>query len=258
MDMTGFPDGTQMVGRIGAILRSVSRHMPDGVATATVAGDCGIPRPTVHRLLASLAAQGFIDRDSETARWFLGPEFYLMGAAAAARFDVADVARDTVRLIARETGESSFFSVRRGDENVCVIREEGSFPLRSFVLYEGVRFPLGVASGGLAILSFLPDTEVASYLARVDLATVYGSAHSATELRERIALTRKRGYATNPALIVEGSWGMAAAVFNALNEPQWALCVTGVESRFTPARRRRIGGLLVEQAHLLTRRILQR
>lgn len=258
MDMDSRPDGAQMVGRIGAILRSVSQGMPAGASTAAVTKECGIPRPTVHRLLVSLSGQGFVDRDSGSGRWFLGPELYLMGAAAAARFDVADLAADTVRLIARETGESAFFSVRRGDENVCIIREEGSFPLRSFVLYEGVRFPLGVASGGLAILSFMPDAEVDAYFGRVDLVERYGVAHSVEALRDRIALTRQVGYATNPALLVEGSWGMAAAVFNARNEPQWALCVTGVESRFTPERRHRLGGLLLEQAHVLTGRIKER
>lgn len=42
---------------------------------------------------------------------------------------------------------------------MCLLREEGSFPVRSFVLHEGVRFPLGVASAGTAILAFLPEDE---------------------------------------------------------------------------------------------------
>ena len=42
---------------------------------------------------------------------------------------------------------------------MCVLREEGCFPVRSFVLHEGVRFPLGVASAGTAIMAFLPPEE---------------------------------------------------------------------------------------------------
>ena len=59
------------------------------------------------------------------------------------------------RRLAVRTEESAFLSVRRGDETVCLIREDGAFPIRSFVLSEGVRFPLGVASAGLAILAAL-------------------------------------------------------------------------------------------------------
>jgi DNA-binding IclR family transcriptional regulator len=71
-------------------------------------------------------------------------------------------------------------------------------------------------------------------------------------VRHRIALTRETGYAVNPALILEGSWGMGAAVFDAAGRPAWALSLTGVESRFRPDRRPELGRLLLEQAHHVT------
>ena len=59
----------------------------------------------------------------------------------------------------------------------------------------------------------------------------------------------------NPALIVEGSWGMGAAVFDRSGRPAWALSLTGVETRFKPQRHPELGTLLLEQAHLLSGRI---
>ena len=107
-----------------------------------------------------------IDRDAKNGRWLLGPEMYLLGAVAANRYDVSGQARDVVNRLAAETGESAFLSARRGDETVCILSAEGSFPLRSHVLREGIRFPLGVASAGLAILSHLPAREVDDYFSR--------------------------------------------------------------------------------------------
>src|SRR3546814_7945070 len=95
-----------------------------------------------------------------------GPELFLMGTVAASRYDITATARGIVRSLAVRTEESAFLSVRRGDETVCLLREEGSFPIRSFVLSEGVRFPLGVASAGLAILAFLPPHDVDAYFER--------------------------------------------------------------------------------------------
>jgi DNA-binding IclR family transcriptional regulator len=155
-----------VVGRIGQVLRTVSGAMPRGIGSTDVARATGLARPTAHRLLASLAAEGFLDHDSKAGRWHLGPELYLMGSVAAERYDITDLAREHVRALAEETGESAFLSARRGDETVCVLRQDGSFPIRSFVLYEGKRFPLGVASAGLAILSFLPQDAAERYLAR--------------------------------------------------------------------------------------------
>ena len=74
----------------------------------------GLARPTAHRLLTSLAAEGLVDRDARTGRWSLGPELYLLGAAAGNRYDITDRARDVVDELARVTGESAFLSARRG------------------------------------------------------------------------------------------------------------------------------------------------
>ncbi|PPF89585.1 IclR family transcriptional regulator [Subtercola sp. Z020] len=249
--------GAQLVSRVGRILRAVSEH-PEGLTAAAAAHATGFTRPTTYRLLASLAAEGFVDHDTARGRWFLGPELYLLGSLAADRYDITEAARESVRLIAQQTGESAFFSARRGSETVCLLREEGSFPVRSFVLFEGVRFPLGVASAGLAMLSFLPGAEVDDYLAGAALTERWGPRHSAPEIRDRIRATRETGYAVNPALILEGSWGMAAAVFDASGRPAWALSITGIESRFRPERQPELGRLLLDQAHEVGRRLAER
>ncbi|MET1039289.1 MAG: IclR family transcriptional regulator [Aeromicrobium sp.] len=251
--MVDVAKGPEVVGRVGSLLRAVGAHEPAGGSTTQLARHTTMARPTAHRLLSSLAREGLVDRDGETGTWHLGPELYLLGSSAAARYDVSDHARTVVVALARETGESAFLSARRGDETVCLLREDGSFPLRSHVLHEGIRFPLGVASAGLAILAHLPDRELEAYLDRCDLTSAWGEVHRTDALRRRVAETRAAGYATNPGLVVEGSWGMGAAVFDRSGSPAWALSLTGVESRFRAPRRQELGGLLLDAAHRLTR-----
>src|SRR5690606_15623010 len=207
--------GAQAVARAARLLRLVTSSGDEGAVLQDLARSADLSRSTAHRLLSALRAEGLVDRDEETARWMPGPELFLMGSVAAARYDVTELARDIVRSLAVKTEESAFFSVRRADETVCLLREEGAFPIRSFVLSEGVRFPLGVASAGLAILSFLPDHDVDAYFDRhPELGEQWGRPHAAEPLRTRLAETKARGYAVNPGLIVEGSWGMGAAVFD--------------------------------------------
>lgn len=241
-----------VVGRVSALLKAVSADEPDGATTSEAARAAGLARPTAHRLLASLANAGLTERNA-AGRWLLGPELYFLGAAAAARYDVTAIAQPVVRRLSVATGESAFFSARRGDETICLVREDGSFPIRSHVLHEGIRFPLGVASAGLAILAFLGDLEVEAYLERADLREEYGIQHATDAIRNRIASTRATGFAINPGLIVEGSWGMAAAVFDADERPQWALSLTGIQQRFGAVRRRELGELLLREAHVLSR-----
>lgn len=243
-----------VVGRAGSALRAVSASEPVGATTSDIARRTGLARPTAHRLLSALRRVGLLDRDP-AGRWLLGPELYLLGVAAAPRYDVTALAQPVVRRLAQATGESAFFSARRGDETVCLLREDGSFPIRSHVLHEGIRFPLGVASAGLVVLAYLDDDEVAAHLGRHDLTAAYGDAHGADAVLDRVARTRRDGYAVNPGLLVTGSWGMAAAVFDAADRPAWALSLTGVEHRFAAERRPELGGLLLQAAHELTRAI---
>lgn len=244
-----------MVARVGAVLRAVAAAEPDGASTTDLGKRAGLARPTAHRLLVALADEHLVARDSKTGRWSLGPELYLLGVGAAYRYDVTDQAREVVTRLVRETGESAFFSVRRGDETVCVLAEEGSFPLRSHVLQVGIRFPLGVASAGLAILSHLSDRDVDDFFTRVQPESEWGPGHAETAIRARVESTRRTGYAVNPALIVDGSWGIGAAVFDRSGKPAWALSITGVETRFKSQRHPELGTLLLEQAHQLSGRI---
>ncbi|RLK52745.1 IclR family transcriptional regulator [Microbacterium telephonicum] len=252
--------GTQAVARAAALLKLVSLRdaATDGAATRTsdLARRSGLTRPTTYRLLSALRDEGLVDQDAATRAWVAGPELYLMGMAAAPRYDVVEIARDIVRSLAVRTEESAFLSVRRGDETVCVLREDGSFPIRSFVLSEGVRFPLGVASAGLAILSFLPPHDVDAYFARhPELPERWGVAHAESRIRDRIEETTSRGFALNAGLIVEGSYGLGAAVFSGAGEPQWALSLTGVQFRFSPARMPELGRTLLAHAHQLSQRL---
>ena len=51
--------GTQVVARVGAVLRAVSAHAPAPISTSEVAAATRLTRPTAHWLLSALAAEGF-------------------------------------------------------------------------------------------------------------------------------------------------------------------------------------------------------
>lgn len=123
--------GAQVVTRIAGLLRIVGRR-PEGSSLVEVVRESGLTRPTVHRLLTSPAAEGLLDHDAKTGKWVLGPEILLMGSVASARFPLEDIARPSLRRLAEETGESAFFSIRRGPRpSACCARKAASRCARS-------------------------------------------------------------------------------------------------------------------------------
>ena len=53
-------------------------------------------------------------------------------------------------------------------------------------------------------------------------------------IRANLEQARKAGYSVNPGLILEGSWGMGAAVFDRSGRPTWALSLTGIRATVSP------------------------
>lgn len=243
-----------VVGRIAALLRAVASSEPNGINTTGAAGASGLPRPTAHRLLTALSNEGLVER-SEGGLWCVGTELFLLGLGAAPRYDTRDLAQPILRQLAITTGESASFSVRRGNETVCLMHEEGTFPLRSHVLREGIRFPLGVASAGIAILAFMPEAEHRRYLEHATLEAAWGEEHTSEEIERRLTGARDRGYGVNPGLIVAGSWGMAAPILDREEQPLGAVSLTGIESRFGPERRPGLGSELLRAAFELSSQI---
>jgi DNA-binding IclR family transcriptional regulator len=248
-------EAPSVVRRTAALLRAVSADTGTGVSTTELARRTDIPRATAHRLLESLATEGFVERDARSGQWFLGPEIYVLGATSAPRYNITEKAAADVAALARETGESAFFSLRRGDHTVVLLSEDGDFPIRSHVLYEGARFPLGIVSSGMAVLAYLPDDAIHAYLTRADLESEWGNGFRTDAVWDRIGATRQAGWSLNPGQLVEGSWGMAAAVFDTNHNPIGALTLTGIEARFNAERQPVLGQLLLRHAHRLSRAV---
>ena len=133
----------------------------------------------------------------------------MLGNVASERFGINRLAAPVVARLAHECGDSAFFSIRRDVFAVCVLREDGDYPLKTHVLLPGDRHPLGVGAGSLAILAALPDDEVDACLqANAALIARRYPHYSVPLIRALVDESRERGYSVNQGLVVPGSWGL--------------------------------------------------
>lgn len=109
----------------------------------------------------------------------------------------------------------------------------------------GIVFPLGVSSGGLAMLAAEEDKYIDRYLGSAGLESEWGPKHTAASIRERIGETRLRGYAVNRGLLVHGRVGLSTAVTVPPGSIAWSLTITGPDTEFTDERVNDLSALLL-------------
>jgi DNA-binding IclR family transcriptional regulator len=249
---SGRVSGTQAIHRAIKVLRCIARSRNEGVGLSGICRQTGLIKSTVHRLTSALISEGLVQQDDASRRYFLGAECHALGLVASDRFGLHKFAARPVARLARETGDAAFFSVRQDVHSLCLMREEGDYPLKSHVLLAGDQHPLGVGSGSQAMLAALSDAEVEYCLDQnaADLARLYPR-YTRERLLDLVRQTREKGYALNPGLVLAGSWGLGVVVRGPDGQVLGALSIATVESRMNPEREAQLYQWLRREADAL-------
>ncbi len=241
--------GAQSIDRAATLLLLVGRAGPSGARLSELVAQCELSKPTVRRILLALVRAGLLDQDPVTRLYHIGPEIYVLGTLASARFGIHPISIRALVRLSRETGDTAFLSVPRDVYAICVHREEGPYPIRVHALHAGDRHPLGIGAGSLALLAALPDDEVAQVLAaNADVLTEKYPQHLPSALRKMVQQSRAKGYALNPGTLLPGSWAIGVAIRGLDGRPIGALSIAAIESRLNEERQRELVPLLKREA----------
>ncbi|MGP9789581.1 IclR family transcriptional regulator [Roseinatronobacter sp. NSM] len=250
--------GAQSVDRALSLLGLIGRHSVQGLTLTALVSQSGLNKATVRRLLLALMRAGLVEQAAESRAYHLGSEAYLLGLMAQGRHGLLSLAMDSLQQLARSTGDAAFLSVRRGVYAVCLHREDGAHPIRTYALMPGGHHPLGVGAGSLAMLAALPDPEVDGVLtATADELRDNYPRLGGEGLRAHVARTRAQGYALNPGLIFEDSWGLGVALHGPDGGLVGALSLAAIESRMREPRRSDMLHALRTQARQIEQRLAQ-
>lgn len=248
--------GAQSVDRALALLALIGRQSAAGISLSGLVSISKLNKATVRRLVLALMRAGLVEQDAGSRTYHLGEDAYLLGLLAQGRHGLLSQAMEQVQRLARDTGDAAFISVRRGLHSVCLHREDGAHPIRTYALMPGAHHPLGVGAGSLAMLAALPDSEVEAVIAAnsSELTSNYPLL-TPDALRAQLAQTREAGIALNPGLIFEDSWGLGVALHGPDGQLVGALSIAAVESRMRPPRRVELEQKLRETARAIEARL---
>lgn len=236
------------------ILRILSRHA-HGARLQDIAQASGIARPSVHRLLVTMRELGLVDQDPASERYQLGLDLYLLGQAAAERFDMLELARPIVEALAADTGDTTYFTVRHRYESICILRAEGGFPIKAFTTQTGARQPLGLGAGSIALLAFLDDDRIEDILRRNRALLEPHSRFDMDTLLTVISQARTTGYVMRKSTVVDGITAVGVPVRDYLGRPFASISLTAIDSRMRDERLHFVAQRCKDAAAMLEERL---
>jgi DNA-binding IclR family transcriptional regulator len=236
------------------ILKWIGRNVGAGLRLQELVEQTGLAKATVHRLLGELVSLELVDYDSTSSRYHLGFSLFLLGSVAANRFNIVELAKPILIRLAELTEDTVYLTVRSRYESVCVDRVEGAYPLKALTTSIGMKQPLGLGSGSIALLMPLDEREVTQIIDANRAALQAHPSFDLISLRETLGQARETGYVYRASTWMSEIGSIAMPVLGTTGAAIAAITISAAESRLRMDRRASIVSAMRDQIDVLQRR----
>lgn len=199
-------------------------------AMTEIAGQVGLHKSTVHRMLATLEDKGFIERDAATDRYQLGLMVWELSANLADTNDQSMMWQKEMERLRDQLGETISIYVRSGVERIRIQSVQSHEPVRR-VAPVGARFPLYAGASSKVLIA---------YEAFEEQQMIFNDKSWQLEDRERMEKYQselcevlEQGYAVSFEERESGVAAISVPIFNREGNIIAALAVSGPSSRLT-------------------------
>ncbi|MCB2063819.1 MAG: IclR family transcriptional regulator [Novosphingobium sp.] len=219
-----------------SVLDAVARLQPIGVSA--LARHLGEDKSMVQRMLVTLAQQGWIRPERDTAtKWRATMRLRLLADLACPQADLRSLARPVMEELRDRTGETISLVALDNDRIIVLDVAESKALLRA-VPTIGLEVPGPVSASSLAALPWLSRTEQIALLRE----------EPGLQIQQQIEDVRAEGYAILESERGGGTVSIAAPIFNDHGALAAVLVLSAPVARLSPPYRDAIGSEIANAA----------
>jgi DNA-binding IclR family transcriptional regulator len=222
----------------------------EGVGVRETAQALRLSASTVHRTLALLQKDGFVQADTSSGRYRLGLEFLRMAHCAVARFPVTAIAMPIMREMADRCKETVLLGLYDPIRQEMIFATSVESPRRVLCVADLNKWSAVYAgAGGLAMMAFLSKEERLEICQRTGLAPITeNTITDPTRLEREIQKIRRQGYAIAFGQKTPGAVGLGAPILGANEQVVGSLTITLPEQHFDPSAEPRLAEMVIDGA----------
>jgi len=215
----------------------------------------GMDKSTVYRLLATLRARGYLEQDSETRKYMVGPRMIAISSRILGSSDVCLQARPFMKRLLQETRETVHLAMLMEDQMVY-IAQEISPEVVSVNTEIGQREPIYCTAVGKALVAFLPEDELERVIGRLDFRRYTPrTITDPGEFRDHCRRIRAQGYAVDDEELYPGVRCIAAPIRAYDGSVVASLGISGPVTRLQDETIPRLGRAVIKYACEISRRL---
>lgn len=191
-----------------------------------------IPKSSVYRMLMSLEELGFLEK-GEDAKYRLGTIFLKYGHLVASRLDLRQTALPIMEAMHETTKEVINLIVQDGNDGIYIEKIDHYQNVRLYTALSR-KSPLYAGACPRAILAFLPEEKIHTYLANVAFEPIANNTPKNVEdLKVTLKRERAQGYTTSFSELENHTAAVAAPIFDYRGIVVASISIAGIEANYT-------------------------
>lgn len=228
-------DIIQSVDRALEVLIYLNREGKE-VGITQIASDLGVYKSTIFRTLITLEARGFVQKNPETEKYWLGSQLFSLGKSVENKMGIQEVIRPYASQLQErfhEVVNVSILEKNPGDVyySVIILKEMSDQQLLIVNPPVGTLSECHCSSVGKCLLAFGDHVDLSVYEGRELTRYTAHTITSLPELKEEIDKVRRRGYAMDHEEQEIGLTCIGAPILDRNHKAVAAISLSGPTSR---------------------------
>lgn len=217
----------------------------------------GYPRPTVHRIVAALVAEGLLVENNSGALLALGPRLIQLASRSWGRSDLRLAAVDELKRLRDITGETVHLAVPNGNTMVYIEKLESPSAVR-MASRIGSSVALHATAVGKAYMAALEPAALEPLLRGLPLPRYTDNTLvKLPDLRKQLQITRERGWSVDGEEHEAGIFCYGAVIHGSRGVPVAAISVSTLMFRQKPDPEQAYVAPLLQACRAISARIAE-